>query len=268
MQTSTNSTELSVIYHNPLQLKHHSHENYPMASMIYPHITHLLSHMPAYVDWKNTESMYLGCSEYTAIGLAGLSSPQDIIGRIDTDLVWGKNEDAKTYKTYFLQPDQQILTGDVLVLLGKISHENNNYKNVIIKKYPLVDEKQNIIGIISYLMDISDHTLPAALQLVKQLGVKLTPAIITEVKKNIIHENLKALSLSRREEECLYYLLRNHTAKEIAKALGLSHRTVESYLNNLKDKFNCVNKTTLIIKALELGSLNLIPDSILLNKYN
>lgn len=38
------------------------------------------------------------------------------------------------------------------------------------------------------------------------------------------------------------------TAKQIAKALNLSNRTIEAYLVDLKDKLHCENKSDLVAK--------------------
>ena len=46
-------------------------------------------------------------------------------------------------------------------------------------------------------------------------------------------------SLSLRERQCLHYLLEGNTAKEIARYLDLSYRTVEEYIANLKEKSGC-----------------------------
>lgn len=63
--------------------------------------------------------------------------------------------------------------------------------------------------------------------------------------------------LSNRQSQCLYHLVRGLTAKQIAKVLGLSNRTIEFYLENLKEKFNCPNKSDLIAKAIEMGFGNI-----------
>lgn len=55
---------------------------------------------------------------------------------------------------------------------------------------------------------------------------------------------------SKREKECIQFLLMGMTAKEIAKKLQLSHRTVESYLENIKYKTECPSKSQLISKIL------------------
>lgn len=54
------------------------------------------------------------------------------------------------------------------------------------------------------------------------------------------------LSITHRQAECLYYLFRGKTAKQIAKILNLSYRTIEYYIENLKNKFDCKNRTELI----------------------
>lgn len=46
------------------------------------------------------------------------------------------------------------------------------------------------------------------------------------------------LKLSHREAECLKLTRMGKTAKQIGLELGISQRTVEEYLNNIKEKFN------------------------------
>jgi len=53
---------------------------------------------------------------------------------------------------------------------------------------------------------------------------------------------------TNRERECLPYLLQGLTAKQIAKILKLSHRTVEKIILNIKQKHNCQYKSELIEK--------------------
>lgn len=54
----------------------------------------------------------------------------------------------------------------------------------------------------------------------------------------------QVIYLSKRQAECLQ-LLRENTMKEIAFILGLSSRTIEYYLNNLKAKLKCHTKREL-----------------------
>jgi DNA-binding CsgD family transcriptional regulator len=68
-----------------------------------------------------------------------------------------------------------------------------------------------------------------------------------------------AKSLSKRERECIQLLGEGKTAKEIAILLSLSHRTVESYLENIKNKLSCNNKQELFSLASEFQELGLLP---------
>lgn len=52
--------------------------------------------------------------------------------------------------------------------------------------------------------------------------------------------------LTPREYDCLRVLREGKTIKEIARDMGLSPRTVEFYLKNLKVKFGCKSKTELL----------------------
>lgn len=75
-----------------------------------------------------------------------------------------------------------------------------------------------------------------------------------EGKLNFIEKNVNDdfKLLSNRQIECCTLLLSGKTSKEIAKLLGLSTRTVEHYLSNIKIKLQCSNKAELIAKLIRL----------------
>lgn len=54
------------------------------------------------------------------------------------------------------------------------------------------------------------------------------------------------LTLTPRQQDCAQLLLEGITAKEIAQVLRVSHRTVESHINAMKDKFQAKNRVQLI----------------------
>ena len=59
-------------------------------------------------------------------------------------------------------------------------------------------------------------------------------------------EKFKDICFSRREAECMMYLLSGKGTIGIAKRLGLSPRTIEFYIRNMKKKLNCHSKFELI----------------------
>lgn len=54
------------------------------------------------------------------------------------------------------------------------------------------------------------------------------------------------ISLTAQETATIVQLLRGNTAKQAAKSLGLSPRTVEFYIQRIKKKFGCQNKSALL----------------------
>jgi len=67
--------------------------------------------------------------------------------------------------------------------------------------------------------------------------VSTTPSTIKPCSRNYLRP---------KELECLYYLAQGNTSKEIANNLGLSFRTVETYLRNIKERFGYHTKSELI----------------------
>ena len=71
----------------------------------------------------------------------------------------------------------------------------------------------------------------------------------THPKKYSVKEpldSLKKYGLSKRELDVLYYLIRRFSAKEIARNLNISPRTVESHIDQLKEKLNVTSKNAII----------------------
>lgn len=58
--------------------------------------------------------------------------------------------------------------------------------------------------------------------------------------------------LSLREQECVNFIAKGLTAKQIGKALNISNRTVETYLENVKRKLCCHNRAELLWKLATL----------------
>ena len=54
--------------------------------------------------------------------------------------------------------------------------------------------------------------------------------------------------LSKREAECIFYLLQGKSTKDTGRLMKISPRTVECYINNVKNKLNCYYKGDLLDK--------------------
>jgi LuxR family transcriptional regulator, quorum-sensing system regulator SolR len=63
----------------------------------------------------------------------------------------------------------------------------------------------------------------------------------------------KGTHLTPREKECITKFLEGKTVKRTAECFGLSPKTVQFYLNNIKNKLNCHSKNDLLQKIKEFG---------------
>lgn len=82
----------------------------------------------------------------------------------------------------------------------------------------------------------------------------------TPIHKFFLHTGRQDVGLSSQEFKCLALLSRGKTAKEIGRALTLSSRTVESYIENIKCKLDVRSRGQLI----DLFILNFAHDKDLL----
>jgi len=97
-----------------------------------------------------------------------------------------------------------------------------------------------------YLAVSSDEQGIPSVQNLKKIDVKN----ILKVKRFQIDNNL---TLSAREISCAKLLLQGKSARLIGEELFLSPRTVETYLQQLKDKLHCQSKVELINTLIELN---------------
>ena len=68
-----------------------------------------------------------------------------------------------------------------------------------------------------------------------------------------VGEQYPGVYFTQREAECLYYLGRGLTIVSTAKMLGLSPRTVEFYVKNMKVKVKLRTKSQLVEMAHDVG---------------
>ena len=109
--------------------------------------------LPQYLFWKDAHSVYLGCNENYA-RLVGLHFPEDIVGKTDRQLNW---QPAGHTADILIQGDQDTLSGHPITNQEEILVLPNGRKLVtLVSKLPIINEQQQIIGIVGYFSDITD----------------------------------------------------------------------------------------------------------------
>lgn len=215
----------------------------------------IIDSLPGMIYWKSTKGILLGCNNVTA-NLAGLKTKAEFVGKTDFDLCWQKY--AKTFRendekamdvnnSILIYENSQIITGDIFSLQAV--------------KSPIWDRKGNIAGVIGNSLNLSElkkfrnflvendkknqfFQLPTIDNMRYFLENETNKYIIKKLENKYIY-------LTEREMQCLYYLFLGYTSKETAKALKISFRTVETYLNNAKVKIGYKNRSEMVRIFLE-----------------
>jgi PAS domain S-box-containing protein len=108
-------------------------------------------YIPGYVYWKDLNGVYLGCNQME-VELAGLKSPEEIIGKTDYDFPW------KDSAPILQETDKRIIKTKVPEEIIEIPTLSHGRKMVMLtRKSPLYDDKDNVIGIIGVSIDITDR---------------------------------------------------------------------------------------------------------------
>jgi len=147
-------------------------------------VLELLRQLPAYVFWKDKNSIYLGCNDAFAHSL-GLSSPAEIIGKTDYDLPTTREESDS-----FRADDQEIIKSKRSKLNFEEHQTLANGKKVILltNKVPLFDKQKNVIGILGIYHDITGRKKEEEeLRKAKELA-EVSSKLKTEFIRNMEHD--------------------------------------------------------------------------------
>lgn len=200
--------------------------------------------MPGCIGWKDTEFKYVGANKHL-LEMKGLKCVEEITGKTDHDIL----PQSQAENDIFQEQDLKVLSGEKISTV----HEDVSTKIIyFMEKNPILDKNNKISGIIYYCRPWDKAEI---FHLIKQIDSKFN----INIQNYTLDHHQNAFQLTERECECIFLLLRGKTAKTIATLLSLSKRTVESYIENIKNKMNCQNKAELIAKALYHGYQNQIP---------
>jgi PAS domain S-box-containing protein len=109
--------------------------------------------LPEAIFWKNRDLAYLGCNQNFAED-AGLSSPEEIVGKTDFDLPW-KAEEAEFYR----ECDRRVMLANQAEF-GIIEPQlNGEGKQTWLEtnKAPLHDSDGRVIGMLGTYLDITER---------------------------------------------------------------------------------------------------------------
>lgn len=109
--------------------------------------------MPARIFWKDKESRYLGCNPVFAKD-AGIGSPQEIIGKVDYDLSWTRDQ-----ADHYRNDDRDVINSGIPKLYYEEPLNNPAGETIWIEtsKVPLLNTNHEIIGVLGIYQDITQQ---------------------------------------------------------------------------------------------------------------
>ena len=215
----------------------------------------ILDQVPGYLGWKDKNLKYIGANK-NLLNSMGRKSLEDLIGLDDSELALNSHQ----VNILFRQQDLLALQGHSLEIIHGL--ENEQDKTYFLQKTPLRNHNSEIVGVIYHCTPWSQANF---LTSIKKIDKKYQPLeSVSDYYTFGIFHNVS--NLSDRELECLFFQLRGKTAREIADIFKLSKRTIESYIDNVKFKLGCLNKTEMLVTAIAQGYHHHIPKTLL--KFN
>lgn len=216
----------------------------------------IVSSLPGYAHIKHGKQFEYKIANQNTFKLLGMSQKEQLIGSNDYDVA--KHMQWRWpigFADDLLSTDHDILRNNNSII-GKTHQPYINAEGKLvafsITKIPLYDHEQKPYGVLTFAIDTVDLKNSDKLRgLYRQFykDEKLAH------QKFIEHIGLTSISnyspnqsslITTRELDVLILLAKGKTAKETARHLGISPRTVETHIENAKNKLNCNTKSDLI----------------------
>lgn len=200
--------------------------------------------------WKDLNHTFQGANIGFA-KLAGYSEPEQIIGKTDYDLF------ATNLADKYRADDQQVFTGKTFETIEhNLRNEHTQQKIVYVKKHPLRNDMNDIIGVVGYGKILCDTLIePTDVSAVVNQQID---RIIIDTK--LIGEHY--FDLSAAEINTLFMLIHGFSASTTGKLLSKSERTIEQHIVSIKGKMTVKNKQEMINKAITSGFIQIIPKAL------
>lgn len=222
------------------------------------HLDHFIRQMPGFVAWKTPDSVYASTNLLCA-QLAGYKNIDSYIGT--TDYEW--KCDAVEFAEDIRKQDQLVLSSNTAWNSFNIMKFNKRLTYYFSHKSVIVDPTNKKLGILFVGTILTDDAIIKALTSLANSDPQKSEKKIQTNIYSIAKEYECPYQLSQRQQECLFYLLKGNSAKQIGKLLNISNRTVEGYIDHLKVKFGCLTRQQLFEKAIAQGYYYKIPESLL-----
>jgi DNA-binding CsgD family transcriptional regulator len=219
--------------------------------------TNLLNQFNGCLFVTDIQSRFI-CTNKKTANLFGYKDVTSMLGMGHYDMRCPAVECAED----FISQDQFVTQNKLeITMLDIHEYVNRQVKIFLTKKIPYQENNQ-VVGSICQAMEIQSEAISKICATLIQSDKKYLEKTGRKERTYTTDLTLKANKLSTRQLECLFYILRGKSMKEIGKKLQISHRTVETHLEEIKTKLKCKKKSDLIEYSIANGYFNYIPKNI------
>lgn len=209
---------------------------------------------------KNVNSKYEWCSMNTLKLIA--PSQNKLIGTYELDL---DIPNIEFMGKIFVDEDKSVMrTKEEHIALTSLEYRDRR-RNMLLSKKLIQDPTSKKTYLFAEGFELPDQVMSHLLRLFQITNngiigqIPNQQPLQTYLCTHNINPKALNISLTKKETETLYHLVRGKSAKMIGNEMNISRRTAEAHLFNLKNKFNCNTKNQLIEAAIELGYAHVIP---------
>jgi DNA-binding CsgD family transcriptional regulator len=130
-----------------------------------------------------------------------------------------------------------------------IKRPDGNFTIVRTEKSRLHDRKGNVVGVLGVALDVTDQRI-----LEKKLNEETEKfKAMKQLSSTMAHELRTPYRLSKRQQECAYFLIRGYRYTEIARRLNIKISTVQTHIEHVKEKLKVSTHSQLIERIIDLG---------------
>ena len=219
----------------------------------------ILNYLPGYIACMDRDNKYNYYVNDQCAHVNGYENAEEIY---ETRMDEIRCKAAESAHLWIEQNQMVLKTNKSIKVLDIHPYRNDEIKMLFSQKNPVLDDKCNPIAILYHGIEINQNNLTKILMNIMELDKRY------QIDNNINHRSYyignssQDSSLTNREIECLFHVVRGKTAREIGKILFISKRTVETHIANMKSKLDCVTKSDLIDSAVANNLVNLLPEAI------
>lgn len=195
--------------------------------------------MPCNVYLMNACSEMLNLNQ-TCAENNGFDTPSTLLGCSVFDLSISREDAMKT-----ISEDRNVLYSRKMIINSMTVNVNEENFNYLSFKLPILGNDAKVLGILGYSILVGIQPLDQILTSIYDIGLMSIPVpqMLSPAEQ---YKNIGDIQLTGRQSEILYYIVRGHNSPQIAARLSLSCRTVEHHIENIRHKFNAIDKNQLI----------------------